>query len=154
MDTKQNWSVENAAQRLDASLNRLSESSPATDHIFSSVFSERVKQDLVALYDQTETPLSGALVSVKALLDVDGEVTHAGTRFLADGAPTAEDAPAVANLRKAGALLLGHTNMSELAYSGLGVNPHYGTADNPLAPGHGALDGCSLGLCVYWIDES
>lgn len=155
MDTKQNWSVENAAQRLDASLNRLSESSPATDHIFSSVFSERVKQDLVALYDQTETPLSGALVSVKALLDVEGEVTHAGTRFLADGAPASEDAPAVANLRKAGALFLGHTNMSELAYSGLGVNPHYGTADNPLAPGHvpgGSTSGGAVSVATGLAD--
>lgn len=155
MDTKQHWSVENAAQRLDASLNRLSEGSAETDHIFSRVFSERVKQDLVTLYDQTETPLSGALVSVKALLDVEGEVTHAGTRFLADGAPAADDAPAVANLRKAGALLLGHTNLSELAYSGLGVNPHYGTADNPLAPGHvpgGSTSGGAVSVATGLAD--
>lgn len=155
MDTKQSWSLENAALRLDASLNRLAESSTATEHIFSTVFAEQAKRDLVALYDQPETPLSGALLSIKALLDVEGEVTHAGTRFLADGPTATEDAPVIANLRKSGALFLGHTNMSELAYSGLGVNPHYGTADNPLVPGHvpgGSTSGGAVSVATGLAD--
>jgi aspartyl-tRNA(Asn)/glutamyl-tRNA(Gln) amidotransferase subunit A len=155
MESNNSWSVDNAAQRLNASLQRLFENTPATENIFSRIFTERVSQDLTALNSRPKTPLSGALVSVKALLDVEGEVTHAGTRFLANGPAAAQDAPAVARLREAGALFLGHTNMSELAYSGLGVNPHYGTADNPLSPGHvpgGSTSGGAVSVANGLVD--
>jgi len=76
-------------------------------------------------------PLSGVLVSIKDLYDVAGEVTLAGTRVLASAKPAAHDAPAVARLRAAGAVILGKTNMTELAFSGIGINPHYGTPVNP-----------------------
>ena len=78
-------------------------------------------------------PLAGMRVSVKALFDVRGYPTTAGSPALPD-APAREDAAAVARLRAAGARLVGHTSMTELAYSGLGVNPA-GTPDNPLRPG-------------------
>jgi aspartyl-tRNA(Asn)/glutamyl-tRNA(Gln) amidotransferase subunit A len=65
------------------------------------------------------------------LFDVRGQVTGAGSRALASSEPAADDAVAVARLRAAGAVLLGRTNMSEFAFSGLGLNPHYGT---PRAP--------------------
>jgi aspartyl-tRNA(Asn)/glutamyl-tRNA(Gln) amidotransferase subunit A len=55
----------------------------------------------------------------------------AGSRALADTAPAKADAPVVARLRQAGFILIGRTNMTEFAYSGLGINPHYGT---PLSP--------------------
>lgn len=76
------------------------------------------------------SPLAGLPVSVKDLFDVRGQVTRAGSKAL-DGAAAAADAPAVARLRAAGAVLIGRTNMSEFAFSGLGLNPHYGT---PRAP--------------------
>jgi aspartyl-tRNA(Asn)/glutamyl-tRNA(Gln) amidotransferase subunit A len=155
MDSKNNWSVDNAEQRLDASLQHLAENKAATGNIFSSIFTDRVKQDLAVLNRQSKTPLSGALVSVKALLDVEGEITHAGTHFLADTPAAKQDAPAIARLRGAGALLLGHTNMSELAYSGLGVNPHYGTADNPICPGHvpgGSTSGGAVSVATGLVD--
>jgi Asp-tRNA(Asn)/Glu-tRNA(Gln) amidotransferase A subunit family amidase len=50
---------------------------------------------------------------------------------LADAAPAAQDCPAVARLRAAGAAVLGRTNMSEFAFSGVGTNPHFGTPANP-----------------------
>ncbi|MQM37104.1 2-amino-5-chloromuconic acid deaminase [wastewater metagenome] len=78
--------------------------------------------------------LAGLPVSVKALFDVAGAVTHAGSRVLADAAPATADATAVARLRAAGAVLTGHTNMTEFAYSGLGLNPHYETPANPADP--------------------
>ncbi|WP_427183581.1 amidase [Bordetella bronchialis] len=77
------------------------------------------------------SPIAGLPVSIKDLFDVRGQVTAAGSRALASAAPAVRDADAVARLRAAGAVLLGRTNMSEFAFSGLGLNPHYGT---PRAP--------------------
>ncbi|HWP17507.1 MAG TPA: amidase [Burkholderiaceae bacterium] len=82
-------------------------------------------------------PLGGIAVSIKALFDVQGHVTTAASRVLAEAAPAASDAAAVARLRAAGALLVGHTNMTEFAFSGVGWNPHYGT---PLNLGTRAVD--------------
>jgi aspartyl-tRNA(Asn)/glutamyl-tRNA(Gln) amidotransferase subunit A len=76
-------------------------------------------------------PLAGIPVSIKDLFDVAGEVTTAGSRALGDAPPAARDSPVVARLRAAGAVLVGRTNMTEFAYSGLGLNPHYGTPGNP-----------------------
>jgi Asp-tRNA(Asn)/Glu-tRNA(Gln) amidotransferase A subunit family amidase len=76
-------------------------------------------------------PLAGIPVSVKDLFDVQGQVTTAGSRVLAGAAPASADAAAVARLRAAGALLVGRTNMVEFAFSGVGINPHYGTPVNP-----------------------
>lgn len=76
--------------------------------------------------------LAGLPLSIKDLFDVKGQVTMAGSVVLADHAVATDDAPLVARLRNAGAVLLGRTNMSEFAFSGLGLNPHYGTPVNPL----------------------
>ncbi len=76
-------------------------------------------------------PLAGIPVSVKDLFDVAGQVTKAGSRVLENAAPAKADCPAVARLRAAGAALIGRTNMVEFAFSGVGINPHYGTPVNP-----------------------
>ena len=76
-------------------------------------------------------PLTGIPVSIKDLFDVAGQVTTAGSRVLAAMPPAQADAIAVARLRAAGAALVGRTNMVEFAFSGVGVNPHYGTPVNP-----------------------
>jgi aspartyl-tRNA(Asn)/glutamyl-tRNA(Gln) amidotransferase subunit A len=76
-------------------------------------------------------PLAGLAISVKDLFDVHGEVSAAGSRVLADRPPAAADCPAVARLRRAGAALIARTNMSEFAFSGVGINPHHGTPANP-----------------------
>ena len=77
-------------------------------------------------------PLDGAIVSIKDLYDVAGEVTRAGSRVLADeGLVAAADAPVVKRLRAAGAVIVAKTNMSEFAFSGVGANPHFGTPGNP-----------------------
>lgn len=82
------------------------------------------------------SPLAGLPVSIKDLFDVRGQVTRAGSQALAacHGEPATTDAVAVARLRAAGAVLIGRTNMSEFAFSGLGLNPHYGTPRTPLDP--------------------
>ena len=77
------------------------------------------------------SPLMGLPVSVKDLFDIAGQPTPAGSLVLADAPPAERDAPAVARLRAAGAVLLGRTNMTEFAFSALGLNPHYGTPASP-----------------------
>ena len=70
---------------------------------------------------------AGIPVSIKDLFDIKGQVTRAGSRALDDSPPAAADAPVVARLRAAGFIVIGRTNMTEFAYSGIGINPHYGT---------------------------
>lgn len=77
------------------------------------------------------SPLAGLPVSIKNLCDVAGETTLAGSRALDDAPPAKQDAPVVARLRAAGAVIVGSTNMSEFAFTGVGANPHYGTPGNP-----------------------
>jgi Asp-tRNA(Asn)/Glu-tRNA(Gln) amidotransferase A subunit family amidase len=78
--------------------------------------------------------LAGLPVSVKDLFDVQDQVTLAGSTALTGAAPAMTDCPAVARLRKAGGLIAGRTNMSEFAFSGVGINPHYGSPANPADP--------------------
>jgi aspartyl-tRNA(Asn)/glutamyl-tRNA(Gln) amidotransferase subunit A len=75
--------------------------------------------------------LEGLPISVKDLFDIAGSVTRAASVALPDATPAAADAPAIARLRAAGAVIVGKTNMTEFAYSGLGLNPHFGTPLNP-----------------------
>jgi aspartyl-tRNA(Asn)/glutamyl-tRNA(Gln) amidotransferase subunit A len=77
------------------------------------------------------TRFAGIPISIKDLADIAGQVTRAGSTALADAAPATSDAPVVARLKAAGLVVIGRTNMTEFAYSGVGINPHYGT---PLSP--------------------
>ena len=79
-------------------------------------------------------PLAGWPVTVKDLFDIAGQPTAAGSLALADAPAAAQDCPAVARLRAAGAVVIARTNMSEFAFSGVGVNPHFGTPANPADP--------------------
>ena len=101
--------------------------------------------------------LAGLPVSIKDLYDVAGEVTTAGAALRAQAAPAVADAVAVARLRSAGAAVIGKTQMTEFAFSGIGINPHHGTPANPADPAtpripggssSGAAVSVALGLCV------
>jgi Asp-tRNA(Asn)/Glu-tRNA(Gln) amidotransferase A subunit family amidase len=83
--------------------------------------------------------LAGKPISIKDLFDVAGHPTTGGSRSMHDAAPAAADCTAVARLRQAGAALIGHTNLSEFAFSGVGINPHHGTPVNPSSPAGQAL---------------
>ncbi len=80
--------------------------------------------------DNRHRPLAGLAASVKDLFDMAGQVSTAGSVVLSDAPAAAQDGPAVARLKAAGAAILGRTNMSEFAFSGVGTNPHYGTPAN------------------------
>ncbi len=102
---------------------------------FTRIYPESARQAADAVDEMVrlglETPpLAGVVVSVKDLFDVRGEVTLAGSKILATQAPAACDAEVVRRLRQAGAAIIGKTNMTEFAFSGLGLNPHYGTPLN------------------------
>ena len=77
------------------------------------------------------SPLEGLPVSIKDLIDVAGQVTTSGSVVLKDAPPAARNAPVIDRLIAAGAVIVGRTNMTEFAFSGLGLNPHYGTPKNP-----------------------
>ena len=86
--------------------------------------------DLLRAAGAPPAPLAGLGVSIKDLFDVQGEVSAAASRVLADEPAATVDCPAVARLRDAGAAFVGRTNMSEFAFSGVGINPHHGTPAN------------------------
>jgi len=89
------------------------------------------------------SPLAGLPISLKDLFDVAGETTSAGSAVLRDAPPAKADAPAVARLRAAGAVIVGRTNLTEFAYSGIGINPHYDTPRNPYDRATGRVPGGS-----------
>lgn len=99
------------------------------------------------------SPAEGIPVSVKDLYDVAGDVTRAGSKVLDDAPPAIADAPAVARLRAAGAVIVGRTNMVEFAFGGVGLNPHYGTPRNPYDRKTGRVPGgSSSGAAVSVAD--
>ena len=96
---------------------------------------------------------AGIPISIKDLFDIAGQVTRAGSIVLSDRAPAAADAPSVARLRRAGLVLIGRTNMTEFAFSGLGLNPHYGTPLNCWQREHAHIPGgSSCGAAVSVTD--
>src|SRR5215813_12130547 len=97
---------------------------------------------------------AGIPVSIKDLFDIKGQVTRAGSRALEDSAPADKDAPAVARLRHAGFVVIGRTNMTEFAYSGIGINPHYGTPRGAWQRKLGHVPGgSSSGAAVSIVDR-
>jgi aspartyl-tRNA(Asn)/glutamyl-tRNA(Gln) amidotransferase subunit A len=99
------------------------------------------------------SPYAGIPVSIKDLFDIRGQVTRAGSRALEDSAPAEADAPVVARLRRAGFIVIGRTNMTEFAYSGIGINPHYGTPKGAWQRGTGHVPGgSSSGAAVSIVD--
>jgi len=97
---------------------------------------------------------AGIPVSIKDLFDIKGQVTRAGSRALDDSAPAEKDAPAVARLRRAGLVVIGRTNMTEFAYSGIGINPHYGTPKSAWQRNVGYVPGgSSSGAAVSIVDR-
>ena len=100
------------------------------------------------------SPFAGIPVSVKDLFDIGGQVTRAGSRALEDSAPAEADAPVVARLRRAGFVVIGRTNMTEFAYSGIGINPHFGTPKGAWNRREGHVPGgSSSGAAVSIVDR-
>jgi aspartyl-tRNA(Asn)/glutamyl-tRNA(Gln) amidotransferase subunit A len=123
-----------AAQSLDEALANADR--PANAHTFIRRFDADARVAAQQIDARREAgaplpPLAGLAVSIKDLFDVAGHPTTAGSGSMLDAPPAAADAVAVARLRAAGAALVGHTNLTEFAYSGVGINRHHGTPANP-----------------------
>src|SRR6202166_2245780 len=99
------------------------------------------------------SPYAGIPVSIKDLFDIRGQVTRAGSRALEDSPPADADARVVARLRRAGFVVIGRTNMTEFAYSGIGINPHFGTPKGAWQRDVGHVPGgSSSGAAVSVVD--
>lgn len=122
--------------RLEACLARIADPNGEGRRAMLRVYADQARAaadaaDLRARLGMALGPLDGCIVSIKDLFDMPGEVTMAGSKLLRDAAPAQAAAPAIARLRAAGAVIVGRTNMTEFAFSGVGINPHYGTPGNP-----------------------
>ncbi len=103
---------------------------------FTAVHAEQARgaadaMDLLRRAGRAPSRWAGIPISLKDLFDIAGEVTRAGSHALDDAPPATAHAPVVQRMLAAGFVPIGRTNMTEFAFSGLGINPHYGT---PLSP--------------------
>nr|WP_151448905.1 amidase [Lacisediminimonas profundi] len=133
--------TEQALARID---DQAGEGARAFTHVYhDDARAAAQASDLLRAHGGAVSPLAGIPISIKDLFDVRGEVTLAGSRVRSDAAPATADAPPIARLRQAGAVIIGKTNMSEFAFSGLGLNPHYGTPKSPWDRATGRIPGGS-----------
>ncbi|WP_212799855.1 amidase family protein [Pseudomonas sp. St316] len=93
----------------------------------ASALEQAHQTDLRRLHRQPLSPFDGVPIAVKDLFDVKGSVTTAGSLMRSAIAPATKDAAVIQNLRRLGMIVIGKTNLSEFAYSGLGLNPGFGT---------------------------
>ena len=126
-----------STEKLEAALTLIARTGDESSRIFTRLYPEVARAAASAADQRAEAgallgPLDGRIVSIKDLFDVAGEATTAGSALLRDAAPAARDALVVSRLRAAGAVIIGKTNMTEFAFSGVGINPHHGTPGNAL----------------------
>ena len=100
-------------------------------HVYTSMELQAARAAPAVAFTGTLQSLAGIPVSIKDLFDIAGQTTAAGSTVLARAPVAATDSLSVARLRAAGAVFTGRTNMTEFAFSGVGINPHYGTPINP-----------------------
>ena len=150
-----------ARERLDAALSRIDDPKGEGGRTCLTVYREQAgaaaeAADARARAGISLGPLDGTIVSLKDLFDVAGEVTRAGSKVLAEeGKIAAQDATIVQRLRAGGAVIVAKTNMSEFAFTGVGINPHFGTPGNPAdrarAPG-GSSSGAAVSVADGFCD--
>ena len=139
---------------LDACLTRIDDPQGEGARAFIAVHAESARRSSEAAGPPSAArPLAGIPVSIKDLFDEAGWVTTAGSVVLRGSQPAQRDATVVARLRAAGAVIVGRTNMTEFAYSGVGLNPHYGTPKSPFERETGYIPGgSSSGAAVSVAD--
>src|SRR6187399_1412373 len=152
-----------ARERLEAALARIDDLKGEGARTCLTVYREQAKAaadvaDARARSGISLGPLDGTIVSIKDLFDVAGEPTRAGSKILANAPSAKADAPVVRRLRAGGAVIIAKTNMTEFAFSGVGMNPHHGTPGNPAdrarIPGgssSGAAVAAADGMCEIAI---
>jgi aspartyl-tRNA(Asn)/glutamyl-tRNA(Gln) amidotransferase subunit A len=150
----ENSQSENLINKVNKILKKIQNDPASFENIFTELFEKDFNEQLDNINKVKKGKLKGLIISVKDLFDVKGYKTKGGTKFI-DDKIAQKDAKCISLIRKAGGLLLGHTNMTELAYSGLGINPHYGTPLNPVfknsVPG-GSTSGGAVSIALDVAD--
>jgi len=141
-----------------AALDRASDPTGEGARVYTQIYAESARaaaqaSDLLRTGGLARSPIDGLPISIKDLFDVAGQTTLAGS-IARRGEPVAKQtALVIQRLQAAGAVVLGRTNMTEFAYSGLGINPHYGTPQNPWDRATGRIPGgSSSGAAVSVTD--
>ncbi len=144
---------------VETALSRIADPALEGSRAFMKVYkdaalAEADASDRLRALGVVRSPVEGIPISVKDLYDISGDVTRAGSLALANDPPAKADAPAVARLRAAGAVIVGRTVTVEFAFGGVGLNPHYGTPKNPFdrASGGRIPGGSSSGAAVSVTD--
>jgi aspartyl-tRNA(Asn)/glutamyl-tRNA(Gln) amidotransferase subunit A len=143
---------------IDQCLDRIKDPSGEGGRAFLKVYGEAActtaeAYDALRRKGATPSPYAGIPVSIKDLFDVAGDVTMAGSLALRQAPPATRDAAAVARLRSVGFVPIGRTNMTEFAFSGLGINPHYDTPRNPYDRKTGRVPGGSSSGAVVSVTD-
>lgn len=149
-----------STQRLERALTAIAEAGDEGRRTFTRLYEADARAAAVAADARLRAghslgPLDGRLVSIKDLFDVAGEPTTAGSAVLRDAPPAEHDAEVVRRLRAGGAVVVGKTNMTEFAFSGVGINPHHGTPGNSRdvsrIPG-GSSSGAGISVARGFVD--
>ena len=135
---------------------------PAAQHVFTHLYVDAARAtaqqcDIDAQAGRRLGALHGVCITLKDNIDVAGETTMAGGVVCAGEAPALQDATVLQRLRQAGAVVLGKTNMSEFAFSGVGINPHHGTPVNPADSQHvrvpgGSSSGAAISVALGLVE--
>ena len=143
---------------VEECLARIADSAGEGSRVFLKVHADTARAaadyiDTMRRHGAAPSRYAGIPISVKDLFDLAGDVTRAGSVALADAPPATRDAPAIARLKAAGLIVTGRSNMTEFAFSGLGINPHYDTPRNPFDRATGRIPGgSSSGAAVSVTD--
>ncbi|HYG45578.1 MAG TPA: amidase [Bordetella sp.] len=147
-----------SVELTEAALARAQDPAGEGARVFTQLYAERARaaaraSDTLRAAGLVRSPVDGLPISIKDLFDVAGETTLAGSLARQGEPPAEEHAVVVQRLLAAGAVIIGRTNMVEFAYSGLGVNPHYGTPRNAWDRASGRIPGgSSSGAAVSVTD--
>jgi aspartyl-tRNA(Asn)/glutamyl-tRNA(Gln) amidotransferase subunit A len=143
---------------VETCLERIADPGGEGSRAFVKVHAEQARamadaMDALRRVGRAPSRYAGIPIGLKDLFDIAGEPTLAGSRVLADAPPAAAHAPVVQRMLAAGFVPVGRTNMTEFAFSGLGINPHYGTPASPWdRPSTRIPGGSSSGTAVAVAD--
>lgn len=147
-----------ARQLVETCLERIAAPDGEGARVFVRVYEDAARasaeaMDMLRRVGRAPGPLAGIPISIKDLFDVAGEKTAAGSRVLAEAKPAERNAVVIARCLAAGLIPVGRTNMTEFAFSGIGINPHFGTPKGPWKREEGHIPGgSSSGAAVSVAD--
>jgi aspartyl-tRNA(Asn)/glutamyl-tRNA(Gln) amidotransferase subunit A len=148
-----------SVELTEAALARIDAPDGEGSRAFTAVYHAKARaaalaSDTLRAAGMQRSEIDGLPISIKDLFDVANETTRAGSVVLNNAAAARRNAPIVQRLIDAGAIIIGRTNMTEFAFSGLGLNPHYGTPSSPWDRATGRIPGgSSSGAAVSVADQ-